>query len=146
MSVQKLNTFLHASPILESLAVKAQRLLELQKVFNQIAPQSLANYCSVASFENHTLVIFTDNSAIAAKLKQQIPTVLAKFHKWGIEVTSIRVEVQVRPRSTNVSKMKEIELSPNATHSLEALAGSLNASPLKLAIETMLQRHTEKKS
>lgn len=146
MSVRKLNAYLHASPILDSLAVKAQRLLELQKVFNNIAPQSLANYCSVASFENHTLVIFTGNSAIAAKLKQQIPTVLAKFHKRGIEITSIRVEVQVRPRSTNLNKMKEIELSPGATQSLETLAESLNASPLKLAIEAMLQRHTEKKS
>ena len=146
MSTNKLNTYLHASPILDGLAIKAQRLLDLQKVFNHLAPQSLVNYSSIASFENNILVIYTVNGAIAAKLKQQIPSVLAKFHKRGFEVTSIRVEVQAQPRSTNPNKMKEIELSPGATQSLETLAESLSESPLKLALQTMLQRHTAKKS
>jgi len=144
MIVRKLNDFLHASPTLDNLAHQAERLMALQKTLNIIVPQPLAKFCSVASFSNESLVIYTDNGAIAAKLKQQLPTLLAKFRERGVEVTAIRVEVQARSPHTNQHKIKEIAPSTVGLQSLKALAESLGDSPLKSAITTMLSRHSSK--
>lgn len=144
MSTRKLNYFIDTSPALHNLTQQAQRLMALQNTLNSLAPQPLAQFCSVASFENNVLVIYTDNGAIASKLKQQLPTLLAKFQQRKIEVTSIRVEVQAQPLHTNHIKIKEIALSSGGIESLERLADYLEDSPLKSALAAMLARHTKK--
>lgn len=144
MAVRKLNHYIDASPSLHNLTQQAQRLIALQSTLNALAPQPLAKFCSVASFENKVLVIYTDNGAIASKLKQQLPSLLAKFQQRGIEVTSIRVEVQAPPLHTNHHKIKEIALSQGGIESLERLADHLKDSPLKSALAAMLARHTKK--
>lgn len=142
MSVRKLDDFLHASPTLDSLTHQAQRLMRLQQLFSRIAPQPIAQFCNVASFLNQSIVIYANNGAIAAKLKQQLPTLLAKFRGRGIEVTSIHVEVQAARPVTNHHKIKEIALGTGGIQSLKALSDSLADSPLKLAVMTMLKRHS----
>lgn len=144
MSTRKLNYFIDASPALHNLTQQAQRLMNLQETLNSLAPQPLAKFCSVASFEHNVLVIYTDNGAIASKLKQQLPTLLTKFQQRKIEVTSIRIEVQAQPSHPNHHKIKEIALSTGGFESLERLGGSLEDSPLKSALAAMLARHSKK--
>ena len=144
MSTHKLNHYIDGSPALHNLTQQAERLIALQRTWHSLAPEALARYCSVASFENNILVIYTDNGAIASKLKQQLPTLLAKLQQRKIEVTLIRVEVQAQPLHTNHHKIKEIALSPGGIESLTRLADNLEDTPLKSALTAMLARHTRK--
>lgn len=144
MSTHKLTHFIDSTPALHNLTLQAQRLMALQKTFNLVAPAPLVKFCSVASFGNNTLVIYAENGSIASKLKQQLPTLLAKFKLREIEVTSIRVEVQAQPTHVNHHKIKEIALSTGGIESLERLTNNLSDSPLKSALAVMLARHTSK--
>ncbi len=138
MPARKLGFYFDATPALQSLVRQAQRLIEMQQVFTEIAPEPLAQFGRVGQFARSSLLLFADNGAVAAKLKQLTPSLLVKFHKRGYEVTAIRVEVQ--PPSRPAPPRKQIRLSGKATDQLRELAASLPASPLRAALEGLLAR------
>ena len=138
MPARKLGFYFDATPALQSLVRQAQRLIEMQQVFTEIAPEPLAQSGRVGQFARSSLLLFADNGAVAAKLKQLTPSLLVKFQKRGYEVTAIRVEVQ--PPSRPAPPRKKIRLSGKATDHLRELAASLPASPLRAALEGLLAR------
>jgi len=82
-----------------------------------------------------------ENAAIAAKLKQLAARLLASYQKQRLEVTSIRVEVQVSeaaPHRAATSKAKS--LSIETIENLERLSEQLEDSPLKEAVARMAAR------
>src|SRR3972149_6075049 len=95
MPAHKIDFYLNSSNSLRQLADEARRIAELQQVFLEIAPQPLTQACCVKQLRAGTLLLMAENAAIAAKVKQVFPRVLAFYQKLGWEVTSIRVEVQV---------------------------------------------------
>src|SRR3989304_9837073 len=96
MPAHKIDFYLNSSNSLRQLADEARRIAELQQVFLEIAPQPLTHACCVKQLRAGTLLLLADNAAIAAKVKQLFPRLLAFYQKLGWEITSIRVEVQVR--------------------------------------------------
>ncbi|MDD5241285.1 MAG: DUF721 domain-containing protein [Sulfuricella sp.] len=136
------HSFLSAEPGLQTLLRQAQKLLELQKVWGEITPKPLATASRVGTVNLQTLVVYADNGAVAAKLKQLVPTLLAKLQARGVEVTAIRVDVQVNPLTPG-KKPKNLAVSHNALASLEKLENSLADSPLKNALHSLIQRHSD---
>ena len=60
----------------------------------EIAPPQLAQRCALGGFFKRKLTIYARNGAIAAKLRQTLPSLLSKFQAKGYEVTAIRIAVQ----------------------------------------------------
>ena len=141
MTAHKVDFYLTGSDRLQSLFSQAQALLRLQRIFAEIAPASLARSCKVASMEQKILVLFADNGAIAAKLKQLLPSLLARLQQNGVEVTALRVEVQALQVPQRAQKTPHAELSGAALGSLKDLSAGLAESPLKSALERMVARH-----
>lgn len=141
MTAHKVDFYLTASDRLQSLFNQAQALLRLQRIFAATAPASLAKSCKVAAMEQKTLVLYADNGAIAAKLKQSLPSLLARLQLNGVEVTALRVEVQALQVPQRAKKNPHAELSDAALGSLKGLSAGLAESPLKTAIERMVARH-----
>jgi len=141
MTAHKVEFYLTGSDRLQSLFNQAQALLRLQRIFAEIAPAALARSCKVASMEQKTLVLFADNGAIAAKLKQLLPSLLARFQQNGVEVTALRVEVQALQAPQRAQKTAHAELSDAALDSLKDLSAGLAESPLKAVLERMVARH-----
>ena len=82
-----------------------------------------------------------ENAAIAAKLKLLAARLLASYQKQRLEVTSIRIEVQVREAASGVAPpAKDKRLSIETIENLEKLADGLEDSPLKQALTTMTAR------
>lgn len=120
-----------------------QRLARLQRILVEIAPAHLARSCTVGRLTQGTLQIFADNGAIASKLKQLAPRLLMDFRKRGLEVSRIRVDVQVRPPRPE-NRKTGAKISPAGLENLQKLALELPESPLKEAVERLLRHHRPK--
>jgi len=141
MPARKIGFYFDATPAVQSLVKQALRLIEMQQVFTEIAPKPLAQSGRVGQFTRSSLLLFADNGAVAAKLKQLTPSLLVKFQKRGYEVTAIRVEVQPPPRPA--APHKKTRLSGKAAVHLQELAARLPASPLRTALEGLLARASD---
>lgn len=144
MPAHKIDFYLNASDPLRSLADEARRIAQLQQVFLESAPGPLTQASCVKQLRAGTLFLLAENAAIAAKLRQLAPRLLTTYQKLGLEVTSIRVEVQVRETAQNPqSKRKSKRLSVETIENLEGLAAGLEDSPLKQALTRLAARQRE---
>jgi hypothetical protein len=145
MPAHKIDFYLNSSNSLRRLADEARRIAELQRVFLKIAPQSLTQACCVRRLRAGTLSLLAENAAIAAKLKQLLPRLLTSYQKQGMEVTAIRVEVQVRETAPEAAAKRPVKhLSPESIENLEQLAAGLEDSPLKRALTNMISHQRGK--
>jgi hypothetical protein len=138
---ERIGLLIDRLPQLQSLNRQVRRLLALQDILTEVLPDSLASSTTVALSAAEELVLFADNGAAAAKLKQLAPRILVFFRQQGHEVTAIRVQVQVRIRH-NPLLQKQISLSPAARQAISELSATLDASPLKSALERLGRRKT----
>lgn len=143
MSARKLQSFLGSTATLAALLKQAERLSELQRLWEQVAPPPFAKTCKVGGLHGQVLVLYANNGAIAAKIRQLAPTLQEKFQKKGFEVTSILVRVQARFLAPEKKPVKALRLGAAGTASLRQLADQLGDSPLRQALENMLKRHAE---
>lgn len=139
MSARKFGFFLSASPELQLLLRQAGVLAELQRLWEKLAPQ-FATTCRIANVQQQTLIVHAANGAVAAKLKQSLPSLAAKLRQQGVEISGIRVEV--RPTAAAAGKRaKRAALSESGLNNLRSLGQSLADSPLKKAVAAMVRRH-----
>jgi len=139
MPAHKIDFYLNSSNSLRQLANEARRIAELQQVFLKIAPQPLTQACCVKQLRAGTLFLLAENAAIAAKVKQLFPRLLTIYQKLGWQVTSIRVEVQVKETPPQpVTGCARARLSIETIDNLERLAAGLEDTPLKQALTNMV--------
>jgi hypothetical protein len=138
---QQLKSLLNSSQELQPLMAKAQSLSALQNHIIAVAQPHLALYAQVQVLGLHqgTLSIAAANAAIASKLRQLAPEMVAKLQHRGCEVSGIRVKVQVSfDRGQN--NLPPRKLSKTAQNALKDLSLNLDRSPLKSALERMAQK------
>ena len=142
MTAHKIDFYLDSSSSLRALTGAARRVSELQQIFLKAAPLPLAQACRVKQLSGGTLVLLAENAAIAAKLRQLAPRLLATYVKQGSEVTAIKVEVQVSgggpPQAP--SRRQPQALSLDSIESLEGLAAAMEDTPLKDALNRLAAR------
>jgi hypothetical protein len=133
---------LGATEELRALQARVRRLRDLQKLYLRSAPRELASSSRVKSYRAGTLFVGADNAAVAAKLKQLAPRLLASLQESEGEITKIRIEVQVggrAPERAYVSRKKAP--SAAAASELEALSARVKDPQLKSALERFARRH-----
>lgn len=143
MSVRTIQSYIGSATPLAILSEQVARLLSLQRTWESVAPQRLAHFCQVASLRDRTLVLYANNGAVAAKVRQLVPSLLEKFQKKGLEITAILVRVQAGSMTAVSDPPKTMRLEGCALDALRQLTERLGASPLREALEKMLERHTE---
>ena len=142
MAARSLDAYLNSAGGLARLSAHAGRLVKLQRVFERIAPAYLAASSRVANFKLGKVVIHADSGAVAAKLRQMLPSLVGEFSSEGAEVTEIQVKVQ--PNHVALQHKNRIEaapVGPAAKSDLHRLAETLpEDSPLKEALERLVRR------
>lgn len=139
MPAHKIDFYLNSSNSLRRLTDEARRIAALQQVFRNIAPPELTQACCVKQLRAGTLFLLAENSAVAAKLKQLAPRLLTSYQKQGVEITSIRVQVQVKEAPSQLATGRVLKrLSIESIENLERLAAGLEDSPLKQALTNMV--------
>lgn len=137
MHPRNVGTLLNSS--IDPLMPQAKRLLELRQILHDALPANLAKASTIANYKQGKVVIFAENSAIAAKLRLLAPGVKDRMAQSGHEVTGIEVEVQLRTRAP-VRPASERRLSAEAAKELSALAAQITDSKLKSAIESLAEK------
>ncbi len=141
MPVQKIGDVIANSSNLTALTRQAQRLKALESLLFEATPHALACASRVTNLRSGTLTVAADNAAIAAKLRQLAPRLLSHMAKQGIEVTGIRVLVQVKAHKIKAEhEVTKRSLPPDAIQEFERLSGRLPPSPLKSALTRMVAR------
>jgi hypothetical protein len=102
-------------------------LAALQKECVAALPQ-LFLYCQVLHLESEQLVVAAPNSALASKLKQQLPKLQAALQKAGWQINAIRIKVQVNPVLPEVTHEKQCQLSATALLAFNDLEKNLAQS------------------
>ena len=139
MSEKRVGLLIDTLPELQPLNREIRQLLTLQTVLAEVLPGNLATSAKVALVRAGELILFTENGAVAAKLRQMTPRVLISLRDRGYEITAIQLQVQVRIRDNPLPR-KQISLSPAARNAIGLISERLDASPLKTALNR-LARH-----
>ncbi|MCB5188547.1 DUF721 domain-containing protein [Methylobacillus caricis] len=124
---------------LAALSEQAEKLTLSQQKWNAVVPAPLKPYTQAGSIGHKRLTVYADNGAVAAKIKLLLPSLMVGLQKQGLEVTSIRVEVQVKSSPAKPGKKLRV-ISPVAAASLEKLAEDLKGSALGDAIARLSRR------
>lgn len=135
-----LSDIITSNPKLRSLAQIARQLSLLQRHYLAIIARPLGQCSRVARYADGYLTLEADNGAVAQKLRQLIPQLIASFRTRGIEVTGIQIRVQASqcPPSTPTSPRS---IGRQGRQALTELADSLpDNSPLKSSIQRMVKR------
>ena len=115
----------------------------LQKECAAALPQ-LFLYCQVLHLEAEQLVVSAPNSALASKLKQQLPRLQAALQKAGWQINAIRIKVQVSPVLQKESADRPKRLSGAAIKAFseleQGLTGKGQNQELLDALRTMLNK------
>lgn len=136
--------FLRANEKMAALLPAATRIAAIQKDCTKILP-AIFDACLVLQFDTGQLTISTPSSALAAKLKQQLPKLQDALLKLGWQVSAIRIKVQPRKILARTTPVKQLTMPPSAVSALAALHDSLETSAgneaLKAALARLVTRH-----
>jgi hypothetical protein len=140
MHSKNLRAYLDSAAGIAALLPHAERLIELRRIYSELVPEQLLRSSSIVNYKQENVVIFAENNAIAAKLKLLSPRLVNDFSKRGVQVTGIRLEVQLRREPRREQMHKQAKLSVAGVESLEALARRLPDSKLKQELAEMAAR------
>ncbi|HQR04359.1 MAG: DUF721 domain-containing protein [Proteobacteria bacterium] len=140
MSARRLADHLGQDQGLARFSEHSIRLLKLQRLYEAAMPAALALQGRVANFRLGKVVIYAENGAVAAKIRQLTPRIADFFLKEGVQVSEILVKVQpdsdsraALPRSPGAG------IGPGTRQNLALLTESLPTdSPLRAALERFL--------
>ncbi|WP_426195689.1 DciA family protein [Massilia sp. DWR3-1-1] len=135
--------FLSGNARMASLLPTAMRMARLQKDCADALPPMFAN-CDVLSFEEAQLVLAVPTSAVAAKLKQQVPKLQGALQQRGWQVDQIRLKVQVTRSIAPVVHTRQLDFPQTAVQAFAQLGDELPDTPqnarLIAAIKAMAAR------
>lgn len=135
-----LENYLEAADGAGKLLVHARLLMKLTHLYQEIAPTHLGQASCVANYRSGAIVIHATSGAVATKLRQLAPTLVSEFSKQGVECTEVVVKVQAKEIQTQSRASTQKPLSLRASNELGCLAGSLPASSLRSALESLLAK------
>jgi hypothetical protein len=141
--------FLRANERLASLMPTALRIGNLQKDVKVILPPMYAG-CEVLSLQEGALSLSAPSSAVAAKLKQQLPKLQAGLQKKGWQVESVRIKIQVGRALAQQAQLEKKtgagwELPPTAVDAFDELGHTLEDSPQIAPLIAAIRRLAEKR-
>jgi len=121
---------------------RSQVLSALQRQIIDVVPDYLlqSGQLQVLSLKMGTLRIAVANAAVAAKIRQLAPDMVAKLQNKGCEVSGIQVKVQVSFDRGNRTPPPRL-LSKTAQDTITGFNQSLTDSPLKTVLERLAKNH-----
>ena len=105
-----------------------------------VARTHLAAASHLANYKSGIVVIHATSGAVATKLKQLAPTLADGFSRKGVECNGVQVKVQARESGTQSRTSEPKPLSSSASRSLSDLRDNLPESPLRAALQTLIER------
>jgi hypothetical protein len=135
--------FLRSHHTMASLLPHVARMLALQKDCTNLLPE-MFQCCDVIRFDSGILLLAVPTTALATKLKQQLPKLQDQLTQRGWQVTSIRLKVQVKQAISPEPVQSSLRLPPQALAAFAALEENLadekGNKDLKKALRELLAK------
>lgn len=138
--------FLRRNDRLAALMPTALRIGNLQRDVKNILPPMYAG-CDVLSFQDGALTLAVPSSAVAAKLKQQLPKLQGGLQKKGWQVETVRIKIQMRATIPvrEETKPSSLSLPPTAVQAFEELGDALPETAQNAQLIAAIKRLAEKR-
>lgn len=142
---QPVSEVLNRTEAFAALRAGVEQVASLQRDLTALLPDYLANHVEPGSIKDGTLTLFAAHNALAARLRQVEPRLLAELQKRGWPVSALRV--RVRPKDApEPPHVKQARMTTVGAAALRELADHLEPSPLQAALARMAARHGAKSS
>ncbi|HEY0588691.1 MAG TPA: DciA family protein [Pseudoduganella sp.] len=126
---QEATNFLQGNATLAKLLPAVQRMANLQRDCYEVLPSAFKN-CEVFAFDGGELTLAVPNTAVAAKLKQQVPKMQETLNGKGWQINNIRFRVQMPKGIAHVGPSGEgLKLPETAVDSFDELSQKLEPTP-----------------
>lgn len=123
-----------------ALRAGVEQISSLERELAQILPEYLAANVEPGFIKDGTLTLFAAHGALAARLRQVEPRLLAELQQRGWPVRALTFKV--RPRAVvEPPPPKQARMTPAGAAALQALSRTLAPSPLQAALAKMAARH-----
>lgn len=130
---------LQAAAGLRDYTHEAQRLAELTEIASRVLPAAIRPAVRAGRLRAGVLFLLAENTAVAAKLRQFAPRLLASYRRSGSQVTEIRVAVQVSPKPPRTAPPKP-KLTTGTISEISDLAARVTDPGLRAALERLAGR------
>ena len=126
---QEATDFLRGNSRLAALLPAVQRMANLQRDCAEALPSAFKS-CEIFAFDGHELTLAVPNTALAAKLKQQVMTLQDALNGKGWRISNIRFRVQMPKGIAPVRPSGEgLKLPETAVESFDQLSQQLEPTP-----------------
>lgn len=136
-----LTDLLSASDGAGSLMFDADQLARIERDVHALLPAPLRVSVKVTPPREGTLVFLVANNALAARLRQQTPSLIEGLARTGWLIRAIRIRVSL-PTPEPQKPPKTARLSRQGLLSFRDLRDQLEPSPLKDALARLVARHS----
>lgn len=130
--------WLQAEPGFARLGEQAARLAALQADLRECVP-GLA--LTAIALERDVLVVGAAHAAVAARVRQTGPSVVAALGRRGWRIASIRFKPQWRPSQAPRPRLEKGAPGPDAVAGIAALSERVDDPRLKAALRRFAARH-----
>ena len=125
--------FLRRNDRMAALLPAVERMARLQRDCADTLP-AMFKHCEILAFEDGQLLLSLPTTALAAKLKQQLPKLQETLGRRGWQITAVRLKVQMTKAAEIKEKMRSLELPGAAVDAFDQLGATLEATPQNTAL------------
>lgn len=141
---QEATNFLLGNARLAALLPAVQRMAKLQQDCREVLPSAFKT-CEIFAFDGGELTLAVPNTAVAAKLKQQVPKLQEALNGNGWQINNIRFRVQMPKGTPHTGPSGEgLKLPDAAVDSFDELSQKLEPTaanePLIEAMRRLVAR------
>jgi hypothetical protein len=143
MPILKIGELLGRSDELKAVTARTRKLGQLQKLYDECAPEGLGASTRVKSCRDGILFVAANNASAAAKLRHLAPRILAAIQAREPDIRELRVSVQVSGRAAGRAAPRKPPVPADALRQLEALSKQVADENLGSALARLV-RHQRK--
>jgi hypothetical protein len=141
---QEATDFLRGNARLAALLPTVRRMANLQRDCAEVLPSAFKT-CEIFAFDGGEVTLAVPNTAVAAKLKQQVPKLQDALNAKGWQINNIRLRVQMPKGIAHVGPSGEgLKLPATAVDSFDELSQKLEPTtanePLIAAMRALVAR------
>jgi hypothetical protein len=137
-----LTSLLHNGDFPAGEMLKRGRFLNrLNNLVQTLLDDDLKIHCQVGNIRDGVLILYTDSTAWASRLRYQSPALLKQMQQHKGLASLQQIEIRVQPREEKVSIYRKAELSNEASSCLQACADGMTDNGLKQALERLASHH-----
>jgi len=139
---RSINAFLHSDPVLRELRNNLGAQEKLLILTRTLLPAPLNEHCLSAQKHGSNLIIHTDSSAWASRLRYFSRDLRAKLQNKGVLVRKIEVRVLISSQQKTHSTRRAHRLSQENANLIDATAEGIQDAKLRAALKRLSKHRT----